>query len=99
MNRSQDSKIMIHVHDLWKSYGKFQVLRALFLDVYEGETVVILGRSGAGKSVLLRHMIGIERPDRGYININDARVEDPSSSKRQKGMPKMGMLFSRSRSF
>lgn len=93
MNRNEHNKVMIHVHDLWKSFGKLQVLKELNLDVYEGETVVILGRSGVGKSVLLRQIIGIDHPDKGYIDINNIRMNDPSPQKRLQGSLKMGMLF------
>ena len=50
---------MIHVHDVWKSYGKWKFLKGLSLDIFDGETVVILGRSGVGKSVLLKQIIGL----------------------------------------
>ncbi|WP_039358792.1 ATP-binding cassette domain-containing protein, partial [Candidatus Protochlamydia amoebophila] len=56
---------MIRVQKIWKSYGKLQVLKGLDLIVNEGETLVILGRSGVGKSVLLKQIIGLETPDEG----------------------------------
>lgn len=88
----QDKKmVMIHIHDLWKSYGSLQVLKGLNLDVFSGETVVVLGRSGVGKSVLLRQIIGIETPDKGYVEIKGQRVSEMSNSERP-GI-KMGMLF------
>jgi len=62
-------KPMIVVKDVWKSYGSNQVLKGINLTVFEGETLVILGRSGVGKSVLLKQIIGIERPDEGNIEI------------------------------
>lgn len=84
---SSDKSVMIHIHDLWKSYGSQQVLKGLFLDVYQGETIVIMGRSGVGKSVLLRQIIGIEKPDSGYVEIQEEHVLD------KKNDIKMGMLF------
>ncbi|KIC71637.1 hypothetical protein DB44_DH00070, partial [Candidatus Protochlamydia amoebophila] len=57
--------MMIRVQKIWKSYGKLQVLKGLDLIVNEGETLVILGRSGVGKSVLLKQIIGLETPDEG----------------------------------
>lgn len=86
-------KVMIRSQDVWKSYGKLQVLKGLSLDVYEGETLVILGRSGVGKSVLLKQIIGIEKPDRGFIEVAGVRIHEIPARKQQKMMPKMGMLF------
>ncbi|MCB1149063.1 MAG: ATP-binding cassette domain-containing protein [Chlamydiia bacterium] len=81
------------VRDLWKRYGKLQVLKGLDLDVYEGETLVILGRSGVGKSVLLKQIIGIEQPERGSIIIEGVDTLKLSMRERQKVYRKMGMLF------
>lgn len=88
-----EKKIMIHVENLWKSFGSLEVLKGLVLDVYEGETLVILGRSGVGKSVLLKQIIGIDKPDRGYVEIGGQRVlGEPKYKSGQKDL-KMGMLF------
>src|SRR6476659_9467358 len=59
--------VAIQVHDVTKVYGTRTVLDAIRLDVYEGETLVILGGSGSGKSTLLRLMIGNVKPDGGDI--------------------------------
>jgi phospholipid/cholesterol/gamma-HCH transport system ATP-binding protein len=85
--------VMISIHDIWKSYGNLQVLKGLTLDVFEGETLVILGRSGVGKSVLLKQIIGIEQPDSGYIEIAGERIGQLAPSKRYTSTRKMGMLF------
>ena len=84
---------MIRAHEIHKSYGKLHVLKGLTLDVIQGETLVILGRSGVGKSVLLRQILGIENPDSGYIEVAGARISEMSQSKRYEAVKTMGMLF------
>ena len=70
----------IAVIDLWKSFGGKDVLRGIDLEVMTGESLVIVGGSGAGKSVLLKHLIGLISPDRGHIVVDgeDLGCADPS---------------------
>jgi phospholipid/cholesterol/gamma-HCH transport system ATP-binding protein len=60
----------VAVLDLWKSFGSHVVLRGINLSVYEGDSLVIVGGSGAGKSVLLKHLIALITPDRGHIVVD-----------------------------
>lgn len=90
---------MIHVHQLWKKYGKLQVLKGLSLDIFDGETLVILGRSGVGKSVLLKQIIGLESPDEGYVEVDGKRVSDLNKRAVRPGLKPMGMLFQGSAMF
>jgi phospholipid/cholesterol/gamma-HCH transport system ATP-binding protein len=66
--------VSISIKDVWKSYDGHAVLRGVRLEVARGETLVIIGGSGEGKSVLIRQIIGLERPDRGEIRLNDLSV-------------------------
>ncbi|MGD2169959.1 MAG: ATP-binding cassette domain-containing protein [Chlamydiota bacterium] len=84
---------MIEVVDLWKSYNGNQVLKGLNLTVNTGETVVILGRSGVGKSVLLRQLIGIEKPDQGYVAIDGVNISELKKRELFKAVKNTGMLF------
>jgi phospholipid/cholesterol/gamma-HCH transport system ATP-binding protein len=68
--------VSIEVRDVWKSYDGHAVLRGVRLDVAKGDTLVIIGGSGEGKSVLIRQIIGLEHPDRGEIRLNDLAVEE-----------------------
>jgi phospholipid/cholesterol/gamma-HCH transport system ATP-binding protein len=86
-------KVKISVKNLWKNYGNNSVLKGLDLDVYEGETVVILGRSGVGKSVLLKQIMGLEKPDFGSIQVNGFSICSLKQSDLYKAISNMGMLF------
>lgn len=84
---------MIRVRNLWKRYGSVDVLKGLDLEVKQGEILVILGRSGVGKSVLLRHIIGIEKPDRGSIEVNNVNITACKKNAIYAAVKNMGMLF------
>ncbi len=84
---------MIKAHDIWKSFGTHAVLKGLNLEVNKGETMVIVGRSGVGKSVLLKQIICLDQPDRGYIEVEGTRISEIGSSDRNKMLQNIGMLF------
>jgi phospholipid/cholesterol/gamma-HCH transport system ATP-binding protein len=60
---------MIEINNLYKSFGKKEVLRGVNLTIEPGETIVIIGRSGCGKSVLIKHIVGLLKPDSGYVRV------------------------------
>jgi phospholipid/cholesterol/gamma-HCH transport system ATP-binding protein len=62
--------MMIRIVDLHKSYGENKVLRGVDLAIEKGETLVVIGQSGSGKSVLIKHLIGLIKPDRGEIYVD-----------------------------
>jgi phospholipid/cholesterol/gamma-HCH transport system ATP-binding protein len=72
---NNNSGVSLQVRGLRKSFGKQEVLKGIDLEVQPGEIFVIMGPSGSGKSVLLKHFIGLETPDAGEILINGERVE------------------------
>ncbi len=84
---------MITVKNLWKRYQSIPVLKGLNLEVQKGEILVILGRSGAGKSVLLRHIIGIEKPDEGKILVDGFDITSCRGNALYQAVKNMGMLF------
>jgi phospholipid/cholesterol/gamma-HCH transport system ATP-binding protein len=67
---------VIVLRDVHKSFGDKHVLRGLSLDIPAGENMVIIGYSGTGKSVLLKCIIGLLRPDRGEVLVDDAAVQE-----------------------
>src|SRR5262249_14554794 len=82
-----------------KHYGSNTVLNGLNLDVRAGEILVILGRSGVGKSVLLRQIIGIEKPDLGTIEVDNVLISSLKKTDLYEVVKNMGMLFQSSALF
>jgi len=66
---------MINLQGLYKNFGDHRVLDGLDLKINTGETCVIIGRSGCGKSVLLKHIVGIMKPDKGRVFVDEKEVE------------------------
>src|SRR6184192_1140712 len=84
---------MIAVRDLRKAIGDEEILRGVDLDVAVGETLVIIGRSGGGKSVLLKHLIGLMRPDAGEIWVSGKNIIGMSERQLTDIRQKVGILF------
>jgi phospholipid/cholesterol/gamma-HCH transport system ATP-binding protein len=76
-----------------KAFGDKRVLRGVDLEVLEGETLVILGGSGTGKSVALRHIIGLELPDQGRVIVDGQEVQDLGERDLVPVRRKVGFLF------
>ena len=83
----------VEFHDVHKAYGAKQVLRGAELQVFRGEVLVILGGSGTGKSVTLRHMLGLEAPDAGRIIVEEEDITDLPEEELYRVRKKFGMLF------
>ncbi|HZE89723.1 MAG TPA: ABC transporter ATP-binding protein [Verrucomicrobiae bacterium] len=83
----------IRFEDLTKSFGPKLVLDGVTLDVPRGETMVVLGGSGTGKSVLLRHVIGLHRPDGGRVFVDGEDVTDFPEERFMPVRRKVSMLF------
>jgi phospholipid/cholesterol/gamma-HCH transport system ATP-binding protein len=84
---------MIEIRGLHKSFGALKVLQGVDLQIPKGKTTVILGRSGVGKSVLLKHIIGLIRPDRGKIWIDGVDITLLGDTELNELRKKFGMLF------
>ena len=84
---------MITIKNLWKRFEENEVLQGLNLKVKEGEILAILGRSGEGKSVLLKHIMGIEKPDKGEVIVNDINISSLKKNDLYKAVMGMGILF------
>ncbi len=84
---------MIEIRDLCKSFGDNIVLKDLTMTVMTGETKVVIGRSGVGKSVFLKNIIGLLKPDSGSIKIDGQEVVDLSEQEYNKIRMEIGMVF------
>jgi len=91
MTMSAPAKIVLS--DVHKSFGKKVVLDGIDLSIQKGESVVVIGGSGTGKSVMLKSVLGILRPERGSIKVDGEEVIGMRSKDRDRMMLKFGMLF------
>jgi phospholipid/cholesterol/gamma-HCH transport system ATP-binding protein len=87
---------VISIRGLYKSFEGNDVLRGIDLDVYKGENVVVLGRSGSGKSVLIKIIAGLLKPDKGEVNVLNMKVEQLSEKQLMKLRLKLGFSFQNS---
>ncbi|MGB9407638.1 MAG: ABC transporter ATP-binding protein [Terracidiphilus sp.] len=84
---------VVAIVNLQKTYGSHKVLNGVSLHVNRGETLAVLGRSGTGKSVLLRLIIGLETPDSGSVRINGQDIAELALDGMGEIRKKMGFLF------
>jgi phospholipid/cholesterol/gamma-HCH transport system ATP-binding protein len=84
---------MIELVDVHKSFGKNHVLRGVALTIRKGESIVVIGGSGSGKSVLLKHIIGLLKPDKGSVLINGLEVHTLDEKHLNETRKRFGMLF------
>lgn len=84
---------LIIIENLHKSFGEQKVLQGVDLKINKGETIAIIGQSGCGKSVLLKHLIALLEPDEGRIIFNNQPIDELSSSQIVKLRRRYGMLF------
>lgn len=93
IKKSDHTLPLIELRNLCKSFGKQQVLNDLHLDVFKNESLVILGRSGVGKSVLIKCLVGLIQPDSGSIRLEGNEISSLSEEERSQLMSKFGFLF------
>lgn len=87
------SSNLIEVRDLRQAIGGQEILRGVNIDIPKGETLVLLGQSGGGKSVFLRHLIGLMRPLSGSIRIEGEEIARLDERQLEPVRRKIGMLF------
>ncbi len=84
---------MIKIINLKKSFGKQKVLNGVNLEISQGELIAIIGESGGGKSVLLRHLIGLLKPDKGKVLVEDEDITKLSGRRLDSIREKFGVVF------
>lgn len=84
---------VIELRNVSKRFGALEVLRNVDLKLHAGQTTVVIGESGTGKSVLLKHIIGLLKPDEGEVWFKGERVDHFSDRERNKSRVKFGFLF------
>src|ERR1019366_9252133 len=91
--RPETTTPMISLQHVDKAFGGHKVLDDLSIDIGHGETVVIVGGSGVGKSVILKHMIGLMKPDRGHVLIDGHDIGEMKEVELNRFRRKFGMSF------
>lgn len=84
---------MIRIIDLHKSFGEQKVLNGINLEINDGETIAIIGRSGCGKSVLIKHIIGLLKPDKGNVEVDGKIVNELNEDELYELRKNFGYLF------
>lgn len=96
MSESNQKEKVISIHGLYKSFGSNRVLRGVDIDVYRQENVVVLGRSGTGKSVLIKIIAGLLKPDTGEVEVLGEKVDKLSTRDLRELRLKIGFSFQNS---
>ena len=99
MSPPQAPEPVIDVQDLWKSFAGFGVLKGINLKMMEGTTTVVLGGSGSGKTVLMKHIMGLFKPDRGQVIVDGQNVSTMGRQELAVFRERMGMVFQSSALF
>lgn len=93
MEENNKKKVAIEVADLQISFGSLDVLKGVSLDLYQNENLVVLGKSGTGKSVLIKCIVRLLKPDSGSIKVGDQEVVNLDSIALNEVRKKIGFLF------
>jgi phospholipid/cholesterol/gamma-HCH transport system ATP-binding protein len=86
-------KVLISIRGLIKAFGARKILRGIDLDIYKGETLVILGGSGSGKTTVVKHLMGSLKPDQGTIAVEELDLVHASPEEMAGYRRRMGVLF------
>src|SRR3954466_14947539 len=94
LTRPPEGKVpFIKIRELNKRFGPRHILRGISIDVYKGETLVILGGSGSGKTTLLRHLMGMLRSDEGSVTVDGLDLNTANPQQMEVYRKRMGVVF------
>jgi phospholipid/cholesterol/gamma-HCH transport system ATP-binding protein len=93
MEEKKEIESLLLVKDLVKSFGDNQVLNGFSMELFEGESLVIMGKSGSGKSVMIKCIVGLMEPDNGQIEIMGENISDLNQSELDLLRAEIGFLF------
>src|SRR5882672_11837991 len=93
MNKGQNDTTVVSITDLHKSFEDNDVLKGVDLQLHKGENIIVLGRSGSGKSVLIKIIIGLLKPDKGSIKILGEEIHQLNKKDLIGLRLKIGFLF------
>src|SRR3954469_4651190 len=90
---------LIELRNVHKRFGRLVVLNGVSLGIEEGQSLVVIGASGSGKSVLLKHIVGLLKPDRGKVYFDGKRIDELPERKLMEIRQHFGFLFQMSALF
>jgi phospholipid/cholesterol/gamma-HCH transport system ATP-binding protein len=96
LNDISNAEPVISIRGLYKSFGDLDILKNIDLDVFKGENMVVLGRSGAGKSVLIKILVGLLRPDKGVVKVLGQEITGLNQKDLDKLRLRIGFSFQHS---
>lgn len=88
-----DAPVVLEIEDLWKSFGDNHVLKGFHMNLREGENLAVLGKSGSGKSVLIKCIIGLVSIDRGKLNVLGKNIDELNHHQLDDLRTEIGFLF------
>jgi phospholipid/cholesterol/gamma-HCH transport system ATP-binding protein len=89
----QDAEVVIDIRELYKSFGENHVLNGFNMRLYKGENLVVMGKSGSGKSVMIKCLVGLMQPDSGYISVMGNEIQDLERESLDALRADIGFLF------
>lgn len=91
--QEEHRKVMIHIDNLYKSFGDNHVLNGFHMKLYEGENLVVMGKSGSGKSVMIKCLVGLMRPDKGFVSVMGEEITSMDRESLDRLRSDIGFLF------